>query len=99
MRCGSVIVPGLVSCLTSMSPICVAMGIPIEPLALLIAVEIIPDLVRTVGNGTMDVAATTAIARMGPASDAVSEAADGYGGGEDDASSRPAPSFVGAQDV
>src|SRR3546814_1923946 len=56
-------------------------------LALLIAVEMIPDLVRTVGNVTMDVAATTAIARMGPASDAVSEAADGYGGGEDDARS------------
>lgn len=70
-----------------------------EPLALLIAVEMIPDLVRTVGNVTMDVAATTAIARMGPASDAVSEGADGYGGGEDDASPRPAPSFVGAQDV
>ncbi len=96
---GSVSLPGQVSFLTSIAPICVAMGIPIEPLALLIAVEMIPDLVRTVGNVTMDVAATTAIARMGPASDAVSEAAEGDGGGEDDASSRPAPSFVGAQDV
>ncbi len=57
--------PGQVSFLTSIAPICVAMGIPIEPLALLIAVEMIPDLVRTVGNVTMDVAATTAIARMG----------------------------------
>ena len=37
------------------------MGIPIEPLALLIAVEMIPDLVRTVGNVTMDVAATTVV--------------------------------------
>ena len=96
---GSVSLPGQVSFLTSIAPICVAMGIPIEPLALLIAVEMIPDLVRTVGNVTMDVAATTAIARMGPASDAVSDGADGYGGGEDDASPRPAPSFVSAQDV
>ncbi|MGL3819694.1 dicarboxylate/amino acid:cation symporter [Sphingopyxis sp. R3-92] len=64
---GSVSLPGQVSFLTSVAPICVAMGIPIEPLALLIAVEMIPDLVRTVGNVTMDVAATTAIARMGPA--------------------------------
>lgn len=64
---GSVSLPGQVSFLTSIAPICVAMGIPIEPLALLIAVEMIPDLVRTVGNVTMDVAATTAIARMGPA--------------------------------
>lgn len=60
---GSVSLPGQVSFLTSIAPICVAMGVPIGPLALLIAVEMIPDLVRTVGNVTMDVAATTAIAR------------------------------------
>lgn len=59
---GSVSLPGQISFLTSVAPICVAMGVPIEPLALLIAVEMIPDLVRTVGNVTMDVAATTAIA-------------------------------------
>ena len=62
---GSVSLPGQVSFLTSIAPICVAMGVPIEPLALLIAVEMVPDLVRTVGNVTMDVAATTAIARLG----------------------------------
>lgn len=61
---GSVSLPGQVSFLTSITPICVAMGIPIEPLALLVAVEMIPDLVRTVGNVTMDVAATSAIARI-----------------------------------
>lgn len=60
---GSVSLPGQVSFLTSIAPICVAMGVPIEPLALLIAVEMIPDLVRTVGNVTMDVAATSAIER------------------------------------
>jgi len=61
---GSVSLPGQVSFLTSITPICVAMGVPIEPLALLVAVEMIPDLVRTVGNVTMDVAATSAIARI-----------------------------------
>jgi Na+/H+-dicarboxylate symporter len=60
---GSVSLPGQVSFLTSITPICVAMGIPIEPLALLLAVEMIPDLVRTVGNVTMDIAATAAIGR------------------------------------
>ena len=60
---GSVSLPGQVSFLTSITPIAVVMGVPIEPLALLVAVEMIPDLVRTVGNVTMDVAATTAIAR------------------------------------
>ena len=61
---GSVSLPGQVSFLTSITPICVAMGVPIEPLALLVAVEMVPDLVRTVGNVTMDIAATSAIARF-----------------------------------
>ncbi|MGL3822187.1 dicarboxylate/amino acid:cation symporter [Sphingopyxis sp. R3-92] len=79
---GSVSLPGQVSFLTSIAPICVAMGIPIEPLALLIAVEMIPDLVRTVGNVTMDVAATTAIARMAPASASADIGADEFAAGE-----------------
>jgi Na+/H+-dicarboxylate symporter len=40
-----------------------AMGVPIEPLALLIAVETLPDLVRTLGNVSMDVAATATVSR------------------------------------
>lgn len=60
---GSVSLPGQVSFLTSITPIAVAMGVPLAPLALLIAVEMIPDLVRTAGNVTMDVAATTALTR------------------------------------
>src|SRR3546814_12457903 len=47
---GSVSLPGQVRFLTSIAPICVAMGIPIEPLALLIAVEMLPAHVRTVGT-------------------------------------------------
>ncbi|HWT41646.1 MAG TPA: cation:dicarboxylase symporter family transporter, partial [Sphingopyxis sp.] len=86
---GSVSLPGQVSFLTSIAPICVAMGIPIEPLALLIAVEMIPDLVRTVGNVTMDVAATTAIARMGPAG-AEEEHEESQAGGEGAAVLQPA---------
>jgi Na+/H+-dicarboxylate symporter len=39
------------------------MGLPVEPLALLITVETLPDLMRTLGNVSMDVAATTVIAR------------------------------------
>ena len=61
---GAVSLPGQVSFLTSIVPIAAAMGVPIEPLALLIAVEMLPDLVRTVGNVTMDVAATTVVARL-----------------------------------
>lgn len=60
---GSISLPGQVSFLTSVTPIAVAMGVPLAPLALLVAVEMIPDLVRTVGNVTMDVAATITLGR------------------------------------
>lgn len=95
---GSVSLPGQVSFLTSIAPICVAMGIPIEPLALLIAVEMIPDLVRTVGNVTMDVAATTAIARLGPTQSAADEDADNIEAGEGAAAPQLALAVAGAQE-
>jgi Na+/H+-dicarboxylate symporter len=60
---GAVGIPGQASFITSIAPICLAMGVPIEPLALLIAVEIVPDLFRTLGNVSNDVAATALIAR------------------------------------
>ena len=81
---GSVSLPGQVSFLTSITPIAAAMGVPIEPLALLIAVEMIPDLVRTVGNVTMDVAATAAISRMG-----MEDAAETLGANAPDVPARP----------
>ena len=63
---GAVSLPGQVSFVTSIAPISLAMGIPIEPLAILIAVETIPDIFRTVGNVTMDVAVTATVhARSG----------------------------------
>ncbi len=55
--------PGQVSFVLNIAPIALVMGVPIEPLALLIAVETIPDLFRTVGNVTMDVAVTATAAR------------------------------------
>ena len=69
---GAVSLPGQLSFVTSIAPIALAMGIPIEPLALLIAVETIPDIFRTLGNVTMDVAVTGAAAR-GKARDQRSE--------------------------
>lgn len=60
---GAVGIPGQASFVTSIAPICIAMGLPIEPLALLIAVEVMPDLMRTLGNVSMDVAATATLAR------------------------------------
>ena len=55
--------PGQISFVTSIAPIGLALGVPIEPLALLIAVETIPDIFRTLGNVTMDVSVTAAVDR------------------------------------
>lgn len=60
---GSVSLPGAISFVTSVGPIALAMGVPIEPLALLVAVEMLPDIMRTVGNVTMDVAVTATVDR------------------------------------
>jgi Na+/H+-dicarboxylate symporter len=58
--------PGQVSFVASVAPICIAMGVPIAALPLLIAVEMIPDIFRTLGNVTADVAVTAMLARNEP---------------------------------
>jgi Na+/H+-dicarboxylate symporter len=55
--------PGASSFFASIVPIGLAMGVPTSLLAILVAVEVIPDLFRTVGNVTADVALTRIIAR------------------------------------
>ena len=44
---GSVSLPGTISFFASVAPVAVAMGVPIEALGLLVAVETVPDLFRT----------------------------------------------------
>lgn len=61
---GSVSLPGQVSFVTAIAPICLLLGVPIEALGLLIAVEVLPDIVRTFGNVMMDVAVTTTVSRQ-----------------------------------
>lgn len=63
MSLSAVSLPGEISFVSSIAPIGIALGIPLGPLALLIAVEMIPDIIRTFGNVTMDVAVTTAVER------------------------------------
>lgn len=62
----SVSLPGTISFITAISPIAAAMGVPIAPLAILVAVEQLPDIFRTLGNVTMDVAVTAAIDKSVP---------------------------------
>ena len=60
---GAPSLPGTISFVTSVGPIVLAMGAPVGPLALLVAVEMLPDIMRTLGNVTMDVAVTAAVDR------------------------------------
>jgi Na+/H+-dicarboxylate symporter len=55
--------PGEISYISSIAPIALVLGAPIAPLALLVAVEMIPDIVRTLGNVCADVALTTVVDR------------------------------------
>ena len=60
---GSVSLPGSISFISSIAPICLAMGLPIEPLGLLVAIETFPDIMRTLANVTMDMAVTATLDR------------------------------------
>jgi proton glutamate symport protein len=59
----SVGLPGQTSFFASVAPICLAMGVPVELLPLLLAVEVIPDVFRTIGNVTADLSATAILSR------------------------------------
>ncbi|MEF3081123.1 cation:dicarboxylase symporter family transporter [Luteimonas sp. SMYT11W] len=60
---GSVGLPGQVSFMTNNLPVTQAMGLPIEPLGVLLAVDTLPDAFATVANTTADVTATAVVAR------------------------------------
>jgi Na+/H+-dicarboxylate symporter len=61
---GSVGLPGQVSLIATNMPVVQAMGLPIAPLGLMLAVETIPDAFATLGNVTGDLAATTVVSRQ-----------------------------------
>ena len=63
MSIGSVGLPGQVSFIVSVAPICLALGLPTSLLPILLAVEVVPDIFRTLGNVTGDMAVTQILAR------------------------------------
>ena len=63
---GSVSLPGQVSFIVSVAPICIALGLPIDVLPILLAVEVIPDIFRTMGNVAGDMAVTAIVAKDEP---------------------------------
>lgn len=72
---GTVGLPGQVSFFASIAPIALVMGLPLEVLPLLLAVEVVPDIFRTIGNVTADLAAARIVEGRDAASDP--EAASG----------------------
>lgn len=57
--------PSQITFFTGIAPVCLAMGVPIDALPLLLAVETIPDIFRTLGNVTADLAVTAIVGRDG----------------------------------
>ena len=64
ISCGSVGLPGQVSFMATNLPVTQAMGLPVAPLGLLLAVDTIPDVFATLGNVTADLTATSVVARQ-----------------------------------
>ena len=58
---GSVGLPGQAIFIATNLPVTQAMGLPIAPLPVLMAVDAIPDVLATVGNVTADLTATTVV--------------------------------------
>jgi proton glutamate symport protein len=63
MSYAAISLPGEISYISSIAPIVIALGAPIGPLALLVAVEMIPDIIRTLGNVCLDVALASVVDR------------------------------------
>lgn len=60
---GSVGLPGQASFMGTNLPVVQAAGLPVEPLGLLLAVDLIPDVFATTGNVTADLTVTTRVAK------------------------------------
>lgn len=68
----SVSLPGQLSFFASVAPLCLTLGLPVDLLPILIAVEVIPDIFRTIGNVTADLALNTMLWRGEAKGEAVS---------------------------
>ncbi|MGY3039900.1 proton glutamate symport protein [Rhodanobacter sp. TND4EL1] len=61
---GSVGLPGQVTFVATNLPVAQAMGLPLSPLGLMLAVDTIPDALATLGNVTADLTATSVVNRQ-----------------------------------
>ena len=68
---GSVGLAGQASFMGTNLPVVQAMGLPVEPLGLLLAVDMIPDIFATLGNVTADLTVTNLVTRGQPLTDGI----------------------------
>ncbi|HXE77715.1 MAG TPA: cation:dicarboxylase symporter family transporter, partial [Rhodanobacter sp.] len=61
---GSVGLPGAVVFMATNLPVAQAMGVPVSPLGLMLAVDTLPDTLATLGNVTCDMTATSVVVRQ-----------------------------------
>src|SRR5690348_11432923 len=61
---GSVGLPGQVTFVATNLPVAQAMGLPLSPLGLMLAVDTVPDALATLGNVTADLTATSVVAKQ-----------------------------------
>jgi Na+/H+-dicarboxylate symporter len=61
---GSVGLPGQVTFIATNLPVAQAMGLPLSPLGLMLAVDTIPDALATLGNVTADLTAASLVTRQ-----------------------------------
>ena len=74
---GSVGLPGQVSFMATNMPVSQALGLPIEPFGLLLAVDTIPDVFATLGNVTGDVSAAAMVQGRNVPADGLASTAAG----------------------
>jgi Na+/H+-dicarboxylate symporter len=65
--------PAQVSFFATIGPVCLAMGVPLVALPVLLAVETVPDIFRTLGNVTTDLAVARVVGRPRSGSRTVGE--------------------------
>jgi proton glutamate symport protein len=73
---GAVGLPGQVSFMAATLPVTSSMGLPVEPLGLLLAVDTIPDVFATVGNVSADLVAARLVDPAAPLPPAVADEKD-----------------------
>ncbi|MBD8881470.1 MULTISPECIES: dicarboxylate/amino acid:cation symporter [Rhodanobacter] len=81
---GSVGLPGQVTFMATNLPVAQAMGVPLAPLGLMLAVDTLPDVFATLGNVTADLTVASVVARQSRNDTSNTSPANGEGNAKQD---------------